>query len=245
MTSNPFIECATPAPRTYDHEPCGRKIDKRIVKTKTAIHEAFIDIIKDKPIDQVTISEVARQAGVSRKTFYTHYSCLNDLLQEHVSKFVFDIFTEVEESNFNATLDDHARMFARRTIEKLHNQWRTNPNYVDFISSAKCIQMMAAPVEYHSYELYRRFGIEPEPHAHLFSAFILGGIFTAYELAFNTAGTSGQGASKLGEGSCASSTEASEISQEQLEEFISQCQRMVLACSHIATPQLRDCMNRE
>ncbi len=56
--------------------------DLRITKTKTAIKEAFISIIKDDNTSKITVTEIAKQANINRKTFYLHYNSIEDLMSE-------------------------------------------------------------------------------------------------------------------------------------------------------------------
>jgi len=47
--------------------------DRRIRKTKQAIKETLIELLQQTPIDKITVTELTRQADISRKTFYLHY----------------------------------------------------------------------------------------------------------------------------------------------------------------------------
>lgn len=57
-----------------------RKVDRRIQKTRTAIHEAFVSLLVEKPIEKITIKEIAEQANVDRKTIYNYYEGVYDIL---------------------------------------------------------------------------------------------------------------------------------------------------------------------
>ena len=50
-----------------------RKEDLRVRKTKKAIAEAFMSILEEKPIEEMTVNELCDRAGVRRTTFYKHY----------------------------------------------------------------------------------------------------------------------------------------------------------------------------
>lgn len=41
---------------------------------------ALLEILKTKPLSQITVSEIAKKAGVSRMAFYRHFSGLDDVL---------------------------------------------------------------------------------------------------------------------------------------------------------------------
>lgn len=56
--------------------------DKRVIRTKKAIKAALFRIMEDKDISSITISELTQQANVNRRTFYTHYRNITDILNE-------------------------------------------------------------------------------------------------------------------------------------------------------------------
>ena len=65
--------------------------DKRVVRTKKAIKEALFRIMERKDISSITISELTAEADVNRRTFYTHYRCLTDVLDEIEGELVVAI----------------------------------------------------------------------------------------------------------------------------------------------------------
>lgn len=62
--------------------------DKRVIRTKKAIRTALFKIMENKDIAYITISELAALANVNRRTFYTHYSNITDILNETESEIV-------------------------------------------------------------------------------------------------------------------------------------------------------------
>jgi len=59
-----------------------KKTDRRVQKTKAAIHNAFIELIHTKEYGSITITELANIANIDRKTFYLHYTSIDDVLNE-------------------------------------------------------------------------------------------------------------------------------------------------------------------
>lgn len=57
-------------------------MDRRILKTKKAIRTAFSSLIKDRDIDQITITELTNEADIDRRTFYFHYNTIMDIVLE-------------------------------------------------------------------------------------------------------------------------------------------------------------------
>lgn len=49
-------------------------------KTMVELSEAFLELASRKPIEQITISEIAQACGKSRKTFYYHFPDIDTLI---------------------------------------------------------------------------------------------------------------------------------------------------------------------
>lgn len=58
------------------------KTDRRIKYTKMVISEAFMQLIKNKPIQKITVADICALADISRPTFYLHYSDIYALIDE-------------------------------------------------------------------------------------------------------------------------------------------------------------------
>lgn len=58
------------------------KVDLRVVKTKKAIHDAFLSLIQTKGYDKITIQDIAEAAMINRNTFYLHYTDKFDLMEQ-------------------------------------------------------------------------------------------------------------------------------------------------------------------
>ena len=52
------------------------KADRRILKTKKAIYEALVELMQKKKLNSITVTELAAQADINRKTFYTYVKML-------------------------------------------------------------------------------------------------------------------------------------------------------------------------
>lgn len=73
--------------------------DKRVVRTKRAIRAALFKLMEEKDINDISISELTAAANVNRRTFYTHYRCITDILDECESELVVSIGALVQKFN--------------------------------------------------------------------------------------------------------------------------------------------------
>lgn len=73
--------------------------DRRSVKTKAAIKQAFLTLLNNKPISKITISEMSELADIGRGTFYSHYQDIYDLYRE-IETEMFDQFNRFYDESF-------------------------------------------------------------------------------------------------------------------------------------------------
>jgi AcrR family transcriptional regulator len=57
-----------------------RRTDPRITRTDQALAQAIVELAAQQPVSQVTVADLADQAGVTRATFYNRYSSPLELL---------------------------------------------------------------------------------------------------------------------------------------------------------------------
>lgn len=58
--------------------------DRRVVRTRKAIRQAFLTLMQETEYQKITITGIAREADIDRKTFYLHYQSVEDLANEIV-----------------------------------------------------------------------------------------------------------------------------------------------------------------
>ena len=55
-------------------------VDRRVRRTRDAIHRAFIGLMQEKGYDAVTVTDIIDRADIGRSTFYAHYTDKRDVL---------------------------------------------------------------------------------------------------------------------------------------------------------------------
>lgn len=58
-----------------------KKIDARVRYTRKILKDSFLKLLKDKPVNKITVKSVCELAEINRATFYSHYSDCFDLLE--------------------------------------------------------------------------------------------------------------------------------------------------------------------
>lgn len=71
----------------------GLHAERRVRKTHIAIENALLELLKEKKLNQITISELAERANINRKTFYNNYSSIEEVfssIENKLTSFIFD-----------------------------------------------------------------------------------------------------------------------------------------------------------
>ena len=67
------------------------KSESKYFNTATKMDLALISLLKKKPFEYITVSEICETASVNRSTFYLHYETISDLLDE-TTRYLLDDF---------------------------------------------------------------------------------------------------------------------------------------------------------
>lgn len=68
-----------------------RKTDRRTLYTRRVIREAFIEHLRCKPWDKITVTDICKSAQINRTTFYLHYVDALAVFEELVDEIIADI----------------------------------------------------------------------------------------------------------------------------------------------------------
>lgn len=67
-----------------------KQSDRRIAKTKRAINEAFLCLLKQKNLNRITVTELSALADINKGTFYLHYNDIyalyNEVLLDYITR---------------------------------------------------------------------------------------------------------------------------------------------------------------
>lgn len=85
------------------------KSDARVRYTKTVIKNSFITLLKNKPLNKVTVKDICTLAEINRATFYNHYADCYDLL----SKIEDELISELKELVTNSLVKDDLNVFTK------------------------------------------------------------------------------------------------------------------------------------
>ncbi|GJM79060.1 hypothetical protein HMSSN139_15560 [Paenibacillus sp. HMSSN-139] len=67
------------------------KPDPRILRSKAALRAALLQLMAQKPFHDVTITDIVKQAGYNRGTFYANYGTKEELLNDMIEAKIQDL----------------------------------------------------------------------------------------------------------------------------------------------------------
>ena len=105
-------------------------MDKRVIKTKQALTEALFDLLETKSIDDVTVTKLCDKAGVNRRTFYIHYSNVDDIFNDYQEELSTEVYHALKNtdgdietllSTFDRILTSNFQGFKQLCLNKKHH----------------------------------------------------------------------------------------------------------------------------
>lgn len=66
-------------------------MDRRVKYTKKTIKECFFELLNEKEINKITVSELCAKADINRATFYRYYIDIYDLLEKIQDEFIEEL----------------------------------------------------------------------------------------------------------------------------------------------------------
>jgi AcrR family transcriptional regulator len=79
-----------------------RTADARVRRTRLQLGTALLNLIIEKPINDVTVQDILDRSGVGRSTFYLHYRDKDDLLVSQLETFLETISNSLSDRKDNS-----------------------------------------------------------------------------------------------------------------------------------------------
>ena len=75
--------------------------DARVRYTRMIIEQSFLELLQERPVSKITVTELCSKAQINRATFYKHYLDIPDLLE----KLEEELFAQIQEMFRNQAVD--------------------------------------------------------------------------------------------------------------------------------------------
>ncbi len=90
--------------------------------TKRLLKESLMRLMEEKPVQKISVSELCREAGLNRVTFYNHYNSPIELLKEMECDMVKDIHTVLRQGGLESNSPMNKRLEAVCTYLRANEQ---------------------------------------------------------------------------------------------------------------------------
>lgn len=150
-------------------------MDLRIQKTRNAIINAFFSLRETKPLNKITITELAEKAMISKATFYLHYKDIYDLSEQLQNELISDIIEDIP----------YPEEIITETERYTHNMimaFLSKSSKIDILFPGGEKNNLSSRIEYYvKKEAYKRFPeLENDIEVDITLTFLIQGAFSAY-----------------------------------------------------------------
>lgn len=161
-----------------------KRPDRRVIKTKRAIRNAFVELLAEKELNDITIKDISDVADINRKTVYNYYGGIHEILDEIENGLVKSFEEVIKTLDIHHSLGEPYKIF--ETLTELINQ------NIDFFSrlmkidaNSHLVRKIVSILKIRVYQsLSERIGDGEK--AELISDFITSGMLSAYQGWFNS-----------------------------------------------------------
>ena len=99
-----------------------KKEDLRVIKTKNILYNTLLEVLKEKPFEEIKVSDICNRALVNRSTFYAHYSDKYELFSSYISDLKESLISELKKNENIHTSKEYflemIRLFLNHIEEK-------------------------------------------------------------------------------------------------------------------------------
>lgn len=115
---------------------------RKTPKSKIAIRDALISTLAVKPIEKISISEIAEKAGVNRKTFYSYYDRIEDVCAEIEDELISDM-----EALLQSLLIDEYGLGPQYFLQFINLLYSSSPEFFENLVSIQNYHFLASRIK--------------------------------------------------------------------------------------------------
>ena len=83
-----------------------RKEYRSAIRSRRLIRQAFLELLRQKPYEKITVTDIVTAADINRSTFYAHYPDVRGLVEEIVGETISQSIALADSLNIREFLSD-------------------------------------------------------------------------------------------------------------------------------------------
>lgn len=123
-------------------------------KTKELLLDGLFELMNDKPLEKISVKEIAQTCQISRRTFYYHFDDVYDALGWYFKQILSKLVSDSDKEGEPRTFSDFLLKFTdyicenRTIIEKIYASsqgWRIRDMFYKYTSDYFCSYLKSRP----------------------------------------------------------------------------------------------------
>lgn len=160
-------------------------IDRRIIKTKKSIRTAFKELIQEKEMSEISISELTKRANITRSTFYMYYQTVEDVRSEIENDIIDNITHSLSETDLLHSLANPYTLFTT-LAEEIAQQDENNRYILSSSNSGQLLDKINTKVTEIVMNFIKENDVVSDPaRAKYIVAFVMAGTAECFKIWFN------------------------------------------------------------
>lgn len=97
------------------------KLDRRVRRTYQQLEDALVQLLMEKPFDQITVQELCDQAMIRRTTFYQHFRDKQDFVERYVKDKRWEFSAWIAAENPPEDFGEHFLFLCARVLDYMRS----------------------------------------------------------------------------------------------------------------------------
>ncbi len=123
------------------------------------LQDALLALLREKPYQKISVTEIARRAGLARPTFYAHFETKDDLLMSYVDDVFEQLFSDWS-GRPRQTVASNAAADIQVSI-RLFKTWQNNAEVLRLVRTADVDNLILVRLKVYYHKIYNDI-IAPE-----------------------------------------------------------------------------------
>ena len=127
--------------------------DPRSIRARLAFHQALKDLLKVKPFEKISVTDISNQAGFARHTFYNHYDTKEELLHSVIDSILEKFFSPVGPWDKVSNDPEGYKKIGYRFFEI----WKENADVAKILNAVDIDCLLITRLKAHFLDWYEKF----------------------------------------------------------------------------------------